>query len=729
MNSTDSSDGQGTGAGATLRRSPRLLSSTQASPYVPPRRSLRINEQNDDNAMRLVSIDGSWGSLIPNAGQDWTKKVGEFGLCICGRGRACKEVTMAWRVLNDARGGMVAWPKSNDHPNSTNRGVLLKSKKSLRWQRYLNVRTTQIDKIKDHRDQSIEGVNQRRTREQQNRKIRKQAFVALHHFHPVLLKDDTVLRPCANGMRKLTDLVSIEKVRSTSIGNSTDYCHADQYNADQFILVPSYHFSTMENDLSMVQQEARVKAASTAVSDPLPPRRGVNNVTPEIPRATSARTTSVNGSGIRATSARTTSVNPSRIRIGRSTGNNNQRQVARRSTTGNTAGSSSREQAPAISFQEIISHLKERMRELEERLVTNDLPNHVDIYSRTGLCGPKSGYNRLSLTSDVWHSYPHNKGIAKKLFGFDDWNHTKFYMKALFQLEHQEPTFEKLNEQLSEFELCLMSLTWMNNKKDRLDVSTMFGTFKNNVTRANSVWVERWGRAGVALSILPFIDAELIDELEPEKYVKLNLRDVGSVLDGKDYLTETARSDRVNNVSQQSNKMSHSAFRNLTWSLPMGMVFEYTAPFLARASEKSLVHLWGANGRLKNIPKGYAILLDKGFDKISGWLPNYNAVYHPAFLTKGKFDDDQIKTNLMMCQNRYSCEVVYARVAQVDNLNGIVKREKFPWFEDIMNWGHGRANLMQPIQMPARHRDYFCSTTVDNDDNTEPSDSSENEED
>jgi hypothetical protein len=116
-----------------------------------------------------------------------------------------------------------------------------------------------------------------------------------------------------------------------------------------------------------------------------------------------------------------------------------------------------------------------------------------------------------------------------------------------------------------------------------------------------------------------------------------------------------------------------------------------------RAIEKDDIYKhgdpWTIECRLTNLPEGRAVLLDKGFDKISGWFPNCNAVLHPAFLTKGKFNPEQIRCNLSICHDRCTCEVVHARVAQTENLQGVLKREKFGWFEAIMNWGHGHANL------------------------------------
>ena len=42
-------------------------------------------------------------------------------------------------------------------------------------------------------------------------------------------------------------------------------------------------------------------------------------------------------------------------------------------------------------------------------------------------------------------------------------------------------------------------------------------------------------------SILPFVDEETVDQLDPRTHINLGLRKVAAVLDGKDFLTETPR--------------------------------------------------------------------------------------------------------------------------------------------------------------------------------------------
>ena len=79
--------------------------------------------------------------------------------------------------------------------------------------------------------------------------------------------------------------------------------------------------------------------------------------------------------------------------------------------------------------------------------------------------------------------------------------------------------------------------------------------------------------------------------MELQSYIDLGLQKVGAVLDGKDFLCETVRSNRTVSISQQSNKMHADTFRILTYTLPFGLSFEHTDVFLSRVSEKGLVKL------------------------------------------------------------------------------------------------------------------------------------------
>ena len=201
------------------------------------------------------------------------------------------------------------------------------------------------------------------------------------------------------------------------------------------------------------------------------------------------------------------------------------------------------------------------------------------------------------------------------------------------------------------------------------------------------------GELGDALTNLcPFLDADSVDALEPEWYKEMGLSHVGALVDGKDFLCETIRKDRVLNCAQASNKVNHSAFRVLTWSLPCGAVIERTPAFFGRASEKAIMRAWGAHGRLR-IPLGYVILADKGFDNTAGCYVNFNTSLHPAFLTNKQFSVGEANHNLEICKKRYTCETVYSRVTETGKLSGVLKKEWFHHVDDLISWAHGTANI------------------------------------
>ena len=106
---------------------------------------------------------------------------------------------------------------------------------------------------------------------------------------------------------------------------------------------------------------------------------------------------------------------------------------------------------------------------------------------------------------------------------------------------------------------------------------------------------------------------------------------------------------------------------------------------------------------------GYLVSGDKGFDSTSVFYPNYNPVIHPAFLTGGdgaQFNVEQLDWNRQACVNRYTSEVVYARMKMYGGLGGIVQRNRFGYLRDMCAWAHGMANYYLPLKAPP-NCDYF----------------------
>ena len=156
---------------------------------------------------------------------------------------------------------------------------------------------------------------------------------------------------------------------------------------------------------------------------------------------------------------------------------------------------------------------------------------------------------------------------------------------------------------------------------------------------------------------------------------------------------------------QRSNKVEHSAFRGVTWSLPYGLVHEFTDPFFARGSEQALVKLWAGHGRFRDIPVGWLISGDKRFAQTSVYYPYYNQILHPAFLTGGKnaqFTEQQMDWNRgRHVKKRYTSEVVFSRFEKYGRLSQIMQRNYFHYVHYLWAWAHGMANTYLPLQMPA----------------------------
>ncbi len=314
--------------------------------------------------------------------------------------------------------------------------------------------------------------------------------------------------------------------------------------------------------------------------------------------------------------------------------------------------------------------------------------------------------------------------MAKKLFGFEDrkkdnplssWDVTKQFIWNKWDLKHEEPSIRSIEDssgrktKLSRFEQVLVTLIFFNTMFDFGFIASIFQCDSKVVSRVVKGWAPLFRDVGYQMARRT-LTKEFLDETYPESYKQMNYSNcVGSVVDGTDVYIQTVRVDRYVNVISASNKVHTSAVRGVTWSTPMGMVHEFTDPFFARASEKAIVRLWTSNGRFLDLPAGYLISGDKGFDNTSGCYPKYNPVIHPAFLTGGdgaQFTEDQLNWNRKACVNRYTSEVVFARVKKYGGLGGIVDRNRFHYLRDLWAWAHGMANYYQCLKRPS-NCDYY----------------------
>ena len=120
------------------------------------------------------------------------------------------------------------------------------------------------------------------------------------------------------------------------------------------------------------------------------------------------------------------------------------------------------------------------------------------------------------------------------------------------------------------------------------------------------------GEVGKDLSVLPYIDKDTIDELEPQSCMNFDLRKMGLVVNGKDWYTETVQPNRTISTVQQGNKLGKLSIYILTWLMAFGLNVEHIRGFFDQATEKQITFIWCRYGRLI-IPAGYLISGDTVF--------------------------------------------------------------------------------------------------------------------
>jgi hypothetical protein len=123
-----------------------------------------------------------------------------------------------------------------------------------------------------------------------------------------------------------------------------------------------------------------------------------------------------------------------------------------------------------------------------KRVKRGDVYANIDSASvQTAMQGKYGGYNRLSVTSNVWHK--NNPSEASVLFGFDSFEITKSSLYAFFEIQHEEPTASRLSEKsLTTIEKWIVTLTWMQTGKLQSELAQMFGTSDTSISIAIVEW-------------------------------------------------------------------------------------------------------------------------------------------------------------------------------------------------------------------------------------------------
>ena len=105
--------------------------------------------------------------------------------------------------------------------------------------------------------------------------------------------------------------------------------------------------------------------------------------------------------------------------------------------------------------------------------------------------------------------------------------------------------------------------------------------------------------------------------------------------------------------------------------------------------------------RLAKIPEDWGLGADKGFNGISGLLPNINEVLTPVQLsnyTTQSLSTAQIISEIPITTSRGGCETVFERISHEKILRERIPYWLLPWLPHGHALAHGMANLCQPIR-------------------------------
>jgi hypothetical protein len=87
-------------------------------------------------------------------------------------------------------------------------------------------------------------------------------------------------------------------------------------------------------------------------------------------------------------------------------------------------------------------------------------------------------------------------------------------------------------------------------------------------------------------------------------------------------------------------------------------------------------------------------------------LPHFNPVRCPRVL-RGRYvkqyHQDELGPKRALCTGRYTNEVGFARVVDLDGLKDVVPYENFKMLPYMLEWAHAHLNIGMPLRKPGMH--------------------------
>ena len=233
-----------------------------------------------------------------------------------------------------------------------------------------------------------------------------------------------------------------------------------------------------------------------------------------------------------------------------------------------------------------------------------------------------------------------NEGLFRQLFGFDSWWDAQKYFDAVkfYQVNvlGEKPEV-KLNSILSPFMQYLATLWLLRRRKDLHELAAFFGVSKQRMSDYTRKWIKRLGafsKANLVTHPEHPEDWQSIVDQAPQAFIDCGLQQVVAIGDCTDILTMEPKKGICQRNQLRSEKSAHSVAMGLSWVTPTGYIVCCTDLFTGRTSENEACK--ACLCVLNEIPSQFALMYDKGVNKLRPLLANLNQVIIPCFLRKIK---------------------------------------------------------------------------------------------
>lgn len=232
------------------------------------------------------------------------------------------------------------------------------------------------------------------------------------------------------------------------------------------------------------------------------------------------------------------------------------------------------------------------------------------------------GLTRKNATCPKWHE--RHPSYAKHFWGLGSYDHTKNYISKVWWPDIKADVGGGTSP-LTEFEEVLICLMRIHRAYHVKTLGSIWG-YKSEgwATKIFQKWMPRLGTVGLHMSILDrdfmldYISADVARRNNlphssfiateggeaagipsyakaslPKVYREKGYERVGAIVDGKVFMTDTVRINSSLSRLLYADKVDNSGGLVVTWSSPIGLVFEHTGLYFARCPETRLIELWG----------------------------------------------------------------------------------------------------------------------------------------